>query len=225
MAKSVRRVFPSPPTSARALVLRAHPLSDSFNSALADAWADGARGRGAQVDVIDVHALEFDPVLHFANRRDEPLEPDLRRVQAAIAEAAHVTVAYPVWWASTPAKLKGLFDRVFQTGWAYAAGDGMLPDKGLVGRTGRLLVTMDAPTLYDRVVYGGSAIRQVRHGTFHFSGIKPARVSAFGGIEATTPEKRAQMLARARRDGEKDGARLVKRFGVPGRLPEAVEAA
>ena len=86
-------------------------------------------------------------------------------------------------------------------------------------------MTMDAPTLYDRVVYGGSAIRQVRHGTFHLSGIKPTRVSAFGGIEATTPEKRAQMLARAQRDGEKDGARLVKRFGVPGRLPEAVEAA
>lgn len=225
MAKSPRRSFPNPPSQARAVVLRGHPLADSFNSALADAWIDGARAEGAHVEVFDVHALTFDPVLHFANRQDEPLEPDLRRVQAAIGAAAHLTVAFPVWWASTPAKLKGLFDRVFQTGWAYAAGDGMLPDKGLLGRTGRLLVTMDAPTLYDRIAYGGSAIRQVRNGTLHFSGIKPTRVSAFGGIESTTSENRTRMLARARRDGAKDGAALRKRFGAPHKLPTAAEVA
>ena len=223
MAKNTRRAFPAPPSEARAVVLRAHPLTDSFNSALADAWTEGARAAGVQVEVIDVHALRFEPALRHANKQDEPLEPDLQRVQDAIAAAAHVTVAYPVWWGSVPALLKGLFDRVFQTGWAYANGDGPLPVKGLSGRTGRVLVTMDAFGWYDRLVYRSSATRQVRDATFHFSGIKPTRVSTFPSIEASTAEGRAKMLANARRDGERDGARLVKRFGAP--VPRLAEQA
>ncbi|MCO4770276.1 MAG: NAD(P)H-dependent oxidoreductase [Deltaproteobacteria bacterium] len=215
MAKSVRRVFPPAPTSARAVVLRAHPLASSFNSALADAWVHGARDGGAEVHVLDVHDLAFDPVLRLAHTGEQPLEEDLLRVQAEIAAAAHVTVAYPVWWGSLPAKLKGLFDRAFQPGWAYAAGDGVLPDKGLSGRTGRILVTMDAFGWYDRLVYGASARRQVRNATFHFTGIKPTRVSTFGGIETSTPASRATMLQRAQAAGVEDGKALVNRFGAP----------
>lgn len=212
--RPARRAFPPPPDAARALVLRGHPLADSFNSALADAWIDGARSVGVHVEALDVHALEFEPALLGARRREMPLEPDLKRVQSAIAAAAHVVVAYPVWWGSVPAALKGLLDRVFQPGWAYARGAGPLPDKGLRGRTGRLLLTMDAPVWYDWLVYRASARRQVQSATFHFTGIKPTRVDNFGGIEQTTPAARAKMLARARSSGLADGRALVKRFGA-----------
>lgn len=97
-------------------MLRAHPLADSFNHALADAWADGARAAGCTVETLDVADLEFDPRLHVAYRGDQPLEPDLKRVQQAIAGAAHLTVAFPLWWGSTPAALKGLFDRALLPG-------------------------------------------------------------------------------------------------------------
>ncbi len=211
---TARRVFPPPPDAARALVLRAHPLDDSFNSALADAWIDGARSGGARTRALDVHGLVFDPALRTAHRAATPLEPDLQRVQAAIAEAAHVVVAYPVWWGSVPALLKGLLDRAFQPGWAYARGDGPLPDKGLRGRTGRLLLTMDTPVWYDWLVYGASARRQVQRATFHFAGIAPTRVSCFGSIERTTPAARAKMLCRARAVGLAEGRALVRRFGA-----------
>lgn len=208
-----RRVFPPPPAAARALTLRAHPRKDSFNSALADAWSTGVQEAGADVHVIDVHDLQFDPALIGAHRREVPLEPDLQQLQAEIAAAAHVTVAYPVWWGSVPAILKGLFDRVLQPGWAYAVGEGIFPDKGLTGRSGRLLVTMDTPGWYDGLVYGGSARRQVRNATFHFVGIKPTKVRTFDAIEKSTPVSRAKMLKQARVDGLVDGRALVKRFG------------
>ncbi len=208
-----RRVFPPPPSAARVLVLRAHPLKDSFNSALADAWVDGARSVGAEVRVLDVHALKFDPALLVAHRGEMPLEPDLQLVQAAIAEAAHVTVAFPVWWGSIPALLKGLFDRTFLPGWAYATGNGALPDKGLTGRTGRLLVTMDTPSWYDWLVYRACARRQVQYATFHFTGIKPTRISTFDAIGQSTPKWRTKMLSKVRADGLTDGRALVERFG------------
>ncbi len=209
-----RRVFPPTPTTARALLLRAHPLQDSFNTAIAGAWAMGAREAGAEVRVLDVHALDFEPALLTAHRGEMPLEPDLRLVQTAIAQAAHIAVAFPVWWGSVPAVLKGLFDRTFQPGWAYAVGDDVLPDKGLAGRTGRLLMTMDTPSWYDRLVYRASAIRQIRNATFHFTRIKPTRVSIFSGIDKTTQKSRREMLARAQADGLTDGRALVQRFGL-----------
>lgn len=209
---SERRTFPPAPETARALVLTAHPRAESFNTALAAQWAAGARTTGAAVETIDVHSLRFDPALRVAHHGDMPLESDVRRVQAAIAAAAHVTIAFPVWWGSTPALLKGLFDRVFLPGWAYKMGT-TLPEKGLRGRTGRLLVTMDTPRWYDRLLYRASARRQVQVATLHFVGIQPTRITAFGGVDKSTAEARARMLRKAYCSGVRDGAALVARYG------------
>jgi putative NADPH-quinone reductase len=197
------------------VVLRAHPLQDSFNHALATAWAAGCASTGATVEQIDLAELTYDPRLHVAYRRDQPLEPDLQRVQAAIANAAHLTVAFPLWWGSTPAALKGLFDRAFLPGWAFRYVNGR-PQPGLTGRQGRVLVTMDAPTWYDRLVYRASARRQVARATLQFSGIKPVRISAFGSVGTSDASARNRMLARAQAAGEADGRRLCARFaGAP----------
>jgi len=210
---SKRRTFPPPPTSPRALVLRAHPLEDSFNTALVNSWIDGAKSSGASVHVLDVHALEFQPALLGAHQQEMTLEPDLHDLQTAIAGAAQITVAFPVWWGSVPATLKGLLDRALQPGWAYARGEGVFPEKGLTGRTGRLIVTMDTPRWYDKLAYSASALQQMQRATFHFVGIQPTKISVFDAIEKSTTGSRAKMLDRARADGVADGASLIKRFG------------
>ncbi len=209
----VRRTFPPAPSIPRALLLKAHPLEDSFNTALAKAWATGAENSGVEVRTLQVHDLDFNPALWVAHREDTPLEPDLVRVQTEIAEAAHLTLAFPVWWGSSPALLKGLFDRVLQPGWAYARGDGVFPEKGLCGRSARLLMTMDCPGWYDWLSYGASARRQIKTATFAFTGIGPTRVSNFSAIEKSTPESREKMLQKAQADGLADGLTIVRRFG------------
>ena len=127
LVPSPRREFPAPPMAASAVVLRAHPLRGSFNDALADAWVEGARARGLDVEVIDVTSLTFDLRLRLAFTGDQPLEPDLERVRDRLAEGAHLVVASPVWWGSVPAQLRGLFDRVLLPGWAFTAGDSGSP--------------------------------------------------------------------------------------------------
>lgn len=208
---NVRRQFPPAPTTARALVIHGHPRQDSFNHALAEAWADGARQGGVSVDSVNLSELDFAPWY----QEQMALEPDLARVQRLIAEAGHITLGFPVWWGSTPALLKAFFDRAFETGWAYGRTDEGGYVRGLNGRSGRLIVTMDAPSWYDRIVYGRSAIRQVRDATFHFCGIRPAKVSAFFAIDKTTQGSRDAMLTRARAAGGTD-ARALRR-----RLPRA----
>ena len=207
---SDRRSFPPAPTEAHAVVLCAHPDGESFNTALADAWIEGARSRGATVERIELASLDFDPLRIGSHRKETALEPDLLRAQEAIARAAHVVVAFPVFWGSTPAVLQGFFDRAFLPGWAFAYVDHK-PIGGLSGRTGRMLVTMDAPTWYDTLVYHRSARRQVSVATLRFCGITPVRTSAFGSIGTSTAALREKMLAQARAAGVADGSALVGR--------------
>jgi len=213
-----RRSFPPAPERAHTLLLTAHPLQDGFNTALGLAWAHGAAAAGVQVDVIDVHALDFETRLRSAYREDQPLEPDLVRVRDAIAQAAHVTIATPIWWSSVPAALKGLFDRVLLPGWAYRYENG-LPVGGLTGRSARLLVTMDAPVWYDTLVNHRAGRHQVARGVLRFCGFGPVRTRTFGAVGQSTEAQRAAMLLRAETDGRVDGERLVRRLGAVPALP------
>lgn len=215
MTASARRAFPPAPHAARALLLRAHPLPTSFNAALADAWRDGAISTGVTVDELDVAGLDFDPILHVAYTDDQPLEPDLVALQQRIAQAAHLTIAWPVWWGSTPAHLKGLIDRTFLPGWAFDMGDRGLPVGGLTGRSGRLIFTMDSPSWWDRLVYGRSTRRQLKNATLQFCGVKPVGVSGFHGIGKSTAAQREKMLLRSHRAGQADGQAILRRFPAP----------
>lgn len=204
-----RRRFPPAPSHAKAVVLFAHPSKDSLSFALAQAWIRGAQG--LDVERVVLADLDFDPVLHHGYRQDQPLEPDLQRVRQAIAEAAHLVVAYPVWWSGTPALLKGLFDRLLLPGWAFAMKDGR-PVGGLAGRSARTLLTMDAPIWYDRVVNRGAARVQVAKGTLKFCGFSPVKESAFGGVGDLDAAGREDLLRQVELAGRKDAARVLRRF-------------
>jgi len=210
-----RRQYPTPPAVARALLIQGHPRASSFNHALGAAWADGAERAGVPVETLVLAELDFDP--RFRDDAKMVLEPDLATAQRLIADAGHITVGFPVWWGSTPSLLKGFFDRVLQTGWAFGRGQDGSYLRGLTGRSGRLLVTMDAPGWYDRLAYGRSAIRHVRDATFKFCGIRPAKVTGFYGIEKTKETSREAMLEKARSVGAADARTLLRR------LPPAVD--
>lgn len=210
---TTRRAFPPAPRSPAALLLTAHPEPNSFLRALAQAWQQGAEGAGMAVQHLDVHDLHFDPI-RSGGYDDEPeLEPDLQRFQQAVARAAHVVVAFPLWWSSTPAALKGLFDRVLLPGWAFSYdAKSSMPKPGLAGRSARVIVTMDAPGWWDALSNRSSGRRQVVDGTLKFCGLRPVKASTFGQIGKTTPAKREQMLQRARRLGQRDATHTQRRF-------------
>ncbi len=214
MNTTTRRAFPPSPRPGRALLLRAHPNPESFNHALADAWRAGAEAAGLTVETIDVDSLDFDLRLHGPDFGAQPLEPAILDVQRAVAEASHLVVASPVWWGSVPASLKALVDRTFLPGWAYRTGEGAFPARGLTGRSARILLTMDAPGWYDRLVYGRSAARQLRDAWLKFVGMSPVEVTRFASIEKTSAEDRARMLAKAERIGARDAQRVGRRVPV-----------
>lgn len=100
----------------RALVVYCHPVPDSFNAALRDAVLRGLSTAGHEVDLLDLYAERFDPVMGEQERRNyhqpdvnvAPIANDLARVKRADA----LVFVYPTWWYGPPAMLKGWLDRV-----------------------------------------------------------------------------------------------------------------
>ena len=182
----------------RILIIHGHPEAGSFGSALAEAYAAGAREAGHEVREIRVRDIEFDPVLRDRGARSAEPEPGVAEARESIGWSQHLVIQYPTWWASTPALLKGFIDRVFVPGFAYRYHDkGNGWDKLLKGRSARLLVTMDAPVIFDSLYYFASSRRAMSKGVMAFSGVKPTKVSTFAPIRSSSDQKRAAWLEKA----------------------------
>lgn len=183
----------------RILVILGHPSADSLCAGLAQSYTDGARAAGAEVRLLALGALAFDPLLRAGYRGAQPLEPDLVAAQAHIAWAGHLVWVYPTWWGAMPALLKGFIDRVFLPGFAFRYRQGSsLWDRLLAGRSAELLVTMDSPPWYYRWVQHMPGHQQMKKTILEFSGIRPVRVHSFGPVRGADSARRARWLDRAR---------------------------
>ena len=184
----------------RVAVIVGHPAADSWCGALADSYAEAARAGGHEVRMVHLAQLDFDPSLHEGYRQIQALEPDLLAAQATVAWAEHVVIAYPIWWGSVPALLKGFLDRILLPGFAFKYRPGRaFPEQLLRGRSAQLLVSMDTPPWYFRWVYRMPGIVQLKKTTLEFCGIAPVKVAAFGPLIASSPAQRASWLIKAAR--------------------------
>lgn len=100
----------------RALLVYCHPVPESFNAAVRDATIRGLTSAGYEVDLLDLYAEGFDPVLSAEDRRNY-LTPEINGRHVAdhlerVKRADALVFVYPTWWYSQPAMLKGWIDRV-----------------------------------------------------------------------------------------------------------------
>lgn len=111
----------------RLLFIHAHPVPESFNTALCEAAVESARVAGHEVRLIDLHGDGFNPVLSVEERRgydkDVPIPADLQPHVQALQWAEGLILVYPTWWYAQPAILKGWMDRVWRPNIAFTLHD------------------------------------------------------------------------------------------------------
>lgn len=192
----------------RILLIHGHPSEEGLTGRLARAYAEGARAAGAEVRELWLGRLAFDPILRHGFRAPQALEPDLQQAQEALGWAEHLVFVFPVWWGGWPALLKGFVDRVFLPGFAfqYRPGGGMW-DRLLKGRSARLIVTSDAPVLWDRLINRHGAVHQMRQATLKFCGVAPVQVTRLGMARKADPARTAGWEARVRALGVTEAGR------------------
>ena len=74
----------------KVLAIQGHPEAGSLGTALAEAYADGARSAGHEVRELRIRELDFDPVLHDRSNRFEDAEADIQSARESILWAEHL---------------------------------------------------------------------------------------------------------------------------------------
>lgn len=115
------------------LWVSAHPEPCSLNGALRRHGLEVLRTSGSKVVESDLYAMQWNPVLSAEKTpgRFDPtgdqraaylsgtLPQDVRREQHKLRAADVLVLQFPLWWYGMPAIMKGWFDRVFVSGFAF----------------------------------------------------------------------------------------------------------
>ena len=181
------------------LVVFCHPRRDSLTGAILDAFVAGLAEAGHAVEVADLHAEGFNPVMPVDDEPDWN-DGDKRYSAAVLAEQARiarndaVVLLFPVWWWSMPAMLKGWIDRVWNNGWAYGK-------RNLAGKQGLALgVAAASADLYARRAYDKAIVTQIDVGILAYCGLKHAALHIFHDT-LDSDAHRATLVAGARAMG------------------------
>jgi NAD(P)H dehydrogenase (quinone) len=111
----------------RILYIYCHPLPESFHAAIRKIVLAALNDAGHQVDLLDLYAEGFDPVLseegrrhyHDVSRNRAGLEDYIARLTSAEV----LILQFPTWCFGLPAMLKGFFDRMIVPGVAFDLSD------------------------------------------------------------------------------------------------------
>lgn len=187
------------------LIITGHPNHESLSDHLAKRYAERARECGASVEVMRLSELTFDPILHHGYAKIQPLEPDLIDAQRKIEAARHVVFVYPMWWVGAPALLRGFIERTFLPGWAFKYEEGSaIPRKLLKGRTARVIMTMDSPGYWYRLVYRRAATHSFVQGILKFSGFQRVKATHLYSVNKMSPKDVAASVAKVEKAAMKD---------------------
>lgn len=183
----------------RILIIQGHPdvTETHLGHALAHAYGAAATAAGHQVRTATPAQLDF-PLLRSQKEWESGLLPTaLQRAQDDIAWAQHLVLFFPLWMGDMPALLKGFLEQVARPGFAFRPDNGSpFGQKGLAGRSARVVVTMGMPALVYRFYFRAHSIRSLERNILGFVGISPIHETLIGLVDQLGEEGSAKWLAR-----------------------------
>ena len=189
----------------RLLILQGHPDAGQphFGHELARAYELGAQDAGHEVRRVDVAALDFPLLRSQDDWQSGMLPPGLQEAQASIGWAEHLAVFFPLWLGDMPALLKGFLEQVARPGFAFKAGTDGNPfgQKGLTGRSARVVVTMGMPAMLYRFYFRAHSVKNLERNILGFVGIAPVRETLIGSVDNLGEEGRTQWLVKLHKLG------------------------
>jgi NAD(P)H dehydrogenase (quinone) len=119
------------------LTVFAHPVPESFCSAVHARLVRELIAKGHEVRSVDLYALGFDPVLRADEwRRYMKQGANTEGIEEHLAQlrwAQGLIFVYPTWWYSLPAMLKGWLERVLVPYETFELRPGFNPILGRLG--------------------------------------------------------------------------------------------
>lgn len=215
-------------TRPNVLWLSAHPEPQSLSGSLRQDGIAHLRARGVHVTESDLYAMDWDPVVSRRDagvqeherfsvsadtRRayvDGRLPDDIAAEQEKLQLADAVVVHFPLWWYGMPSILKGWFDRVLVSGFAFGkepgSGRRLRYEQGpFTGKRGLAVVTIgDRPASIGPRGKSGELeelLFGLLHGTFAYTGMSALSPWALPSADFTEDYDAARDSLLTRLDG------------------------
>lgn len=181
----------------KVLVIYSHQNPKSFSKQIQETVVSEFKENGHEVNVRDLYAIGFDPVLKVADFEKliaGSVSEDVKIEQDYIRNADLLVFIHPIWWAGMGAVMKGYIDRVFSMGFAYkytAKG----PEGLLNGKKAILINNMGSPyEFYDQIGMINSLKMTLDRGIFGFCGIDVVEHIFNGGVPSANDEQKKSYL-------------------------------
>lgn len=218
----------------KAHIVYAHPEPQSFVNAMVDRACAALQQAGWQVSISDLYAKGFNPVASaedFRDRRDPghlvysleqrhgwssgTLASDIVEEVEAVLAADLLVLAFPVFWFSMPAMMKGWIDRVFLSGTFYG-GRRVYDRAGMAGKRALVLTSLGGREhMFGKdAIHGELSMGMLRHllqGTLGYVGYQVYEPFIAYHVPYVTAEARAQVLdALDAQVGSLEGRRILR---------------
>lgn len=178
------------------------PSPERLSNGLAQAYADGAKAAGHDVQRIDVGALSFSLLRNAADFALAPKDGDIVAAQASFRWAEHLVFIYPIWFGTIPALFKAFMELVGCGEFLATTRAGGYSQGNLKGRSARVIVTMGMPALLYRLVFGAYGAKSFEKSIVRLSGFSPVRTTYLGDTRISYERCRA-WIAQVRSLGKK----------------------
>lgn len=160
-----------------ALIVVAHHDPQSLTHGVAAEVGAGLSASGHTFEIADLAVEGFDPRYsaadHRVHRTRATPPADVVAEQVRIDRADALVLAFPIYWWSMPALLKGWVDRVFVNGWAIDYGPDTPVQKKLRHLQVHLLALGGADdSAFERHGYAKAMNTQIDYGIFDYCGAR-----------------------------------------------------
>lgn len=186
----------------KGLVVVSHPNRQSLNHALAKAIVNAWERSGVTTQLLDLHAIDFDPVLDLNEVRGHATDDPLVLSHIRLLQACDLlAVVHPNCWGAPPAMMKGWMDRIFAPNAAYAfpkgADDGERPIGLLGGKRALVVNTSNTSQEREDAVFGDPLERIWRDCILSYCGFERIERQVFRIIATSTHEQRTMWIEQA----------------------------
>ncbi len=176
------------------LILHAHPEPKSFTTSLLNLAVEHFEAKGDAVIVNDLYANNFNPIgiqADFKQRsnpeffsylkeqitafKTDGFSDEIKAEMDKLQWADFILFNFPLWWSSSPAILKGWFDRVLALGFAYHPATSKYATGPFGGKRAMCTITAGGSEMaYSADGENGdlsNAIYHINHGTLYYCGL------------------------------------------------------
>lgn len=153
------------------------------------------KDQGDTVDLIDLHADGFNPVMSAddltAWRLSKPMNEQVADYQRRLAAADRIVFIFPIWWDMTPAMTKGFLEKVYAKNIMYSAKN--MKTK-LHGPRIDVVTTMTTPTWIYKWILGAPMVKMMHRGIVLKTRIGSFHWHNIDRVDKVSAAKRSQRL-------------------------------